>query len=87
MHFRKSGTGAAGTKYVEQYFDLEPGLKETVELISDMVTQMNRGFIKFQDTDTGMAGRCNTWEYCVCRLCVHSTSIKTGKQSGIVFKE
>lgn len=44
-----------GTKYVEQYFDLEPGLKETVELISDMVTQMNQISTNFQDTDTGMA--------------------------------
>ena len=46
-----------GTKYVEQYFDLEPGLKETVELISDMVTQMNQISTNFQDTDTGMAGQ------------------------------
>lgn len=46
-----------GTKYVEQYNELEPSLKETVQLITDMVTQMNQISTNFQDTDTGMAGQ------------------------------
>ncbi|MCI9465006.1 MAG: WXG100 family type VII secretion target [Lachnospiraceae bacterium] len=46
-----------GTKYVEQYNELEPSLREAVQLIDDMVTQMNQISTNFQDTDSGMAGQ------------------------------
>ncbi|MDO4304862.1 MAG: WXG100 family type VII secretion target [Bacillota bacterium] len=46
-----------GRRYVQQYGELEPSLKETVQLISDMVAQMNQIATNFQDTDTGMAGQ------------------------------
>lgn len=46
-----------GTKYVQHYADLEPSLKETVQLISDMVSQMKKITSNFQETDTGMAGQ------------------------------
>lgn len=44
-------------KYLSQYEELEPGLKETAQLISDMVEQMNKIVSNFQDTDSGMAGQ------------------------------
>lgn len=46
-----------GDKYVQQYAELEPGLKETVQLITDMVEQMKKIASNFQDTDSGMAGQ------------------------------
>lgn len=46
-----------GRRYVEQYFELEPSLQKTVELISDMVDQMNKIAANFQDADSGMAGQ------------------------------
>ena len=44
-------------KYISQYEELEPGLKETVQLISDLVEQMNKIVSNFQDTYSGMAGQ------------------------------
>ena len=46
-----------GRKYVEQYGELEPSLKEAVQLIEDMVAQMNQIAANFQQTDSGMAGQ------------------------------
>lgn len=46
-----------GRRYVEQYSELEPSLKEATQLIFDMVTQMNQISTNFQDTDSGMAGQ------------------------------
>ena len=43
--------------YVNQYLELEPKMKEMVDLITDMVTQMNQICSNFQETDSGMAGQ------------------------------
>lgn len=43
--------------YVNQYLELEPKMKDMVELITEMVAQMNQICSNFQETDTGMAGQ------------------------------
>lgn len=45
------------TSYVNQYLELEPKMKDMVNLIADMVAQMNQICTNFQDTDVGMAGQ------------------------------
>ena len=44
-------------RYMAQYEELEPGIQETIKLISDMAEQMNKISANFQDTDSGMAGQ------------------------------
>ena len=42
--------------YVNQYLELEPKMKEMVDLITDMVTKMNQICSNSHNTDSGMAG-------------------------------
>ena len=42
--------------YVNQYLELEPKMKEMVDLIADMVTKMNQICSNSHNTDSGMAG-------------------------------
>lgn len=43
--------------YVDQYLELEPKMKEMVNLITDMVSQMNQVSVSPQDTDSNIAGQ------------------------------
>lgn len=45
------------TRYMTQYDELQPGLKETVQLIADMAEQMTQISNNFRDADSGMAGQ------------------------------
>lgn len=48
---------STGSKYIEQYNELEPNLKSAVQVIDDLVAQMNQISANFQDTDESMAGQ------------------------------